>query len=91
MPEMNRETANGSALDKLHHFVGQEILEGQAPDLAPETPLLELGILNSMEVIALVSFIERTFGVAVPPDQIVPANFRNLLSIARFVDSLRAG
>jgi acyl carrier protein len=60
-------------------------LPNGAPD--PEMNLLGEGVIDSMGVMQIVSFIEETFSVAVEDDDISPANFRSLRTISELVQS----
>lgn len=51
--------------------------------------LLEAGVLDSIGVLALVSFIERRYGISVPEDEMMPDNFDTVEAVARFVDRMR--
>ncbi|MCG5214618.1 acyl carrier protein [Streptosporangium sp. KLBMP 9127] len=81
---------NDDVVNALRTFLVEEILEDQGAELAADTPLLEWGVLTSLSTIRLVSFIAQRFGVAVPTENVVGANFRDLASIARLVTALRA-
>ena len=78
-----------ATLASLHDFVARELLDGQAAGLDARTPLLELGVIDSLSMVSLLSFIERDLGVAVPMEQILPEHFQDLGAIARLVDGLR--
>ena len=77
-----------AVVEGLQAFIRRQILEGEDLGLTATTPLLELGILNSMEVLSLVAFIESRFNVVVPPEQILADNFKDLQTIAGLVTSL---
>ena len=77
-------------LRSLTRWICDEILEGEGDDLRPDTPLLELGILNSIEIGRLLAFIERAHGVRVPPTAIRPANVATLTAITDLVTRVRA-
>jgi acyl carrier protein len=53
--------------------------------LAPEADLIGSGIVDSMGVLQIVTFIERTYGARVADDEITLKNFRTIDAIARFV------
>lgn len=72
-------------LASLKGFISREILDGKDIGLDGSTPLLEWGIINSMEMARLVSFIHDRFGVEVPGDRITIAYFKDLDSIAGLV------
>ena len=69
----------------LRQYIVDEILEGDGQDLDVRTPLLEWGILNSMEMVRLLAFIGREFGVEIAPGEVTPAHFRNIEEIVALV------
>jgi acyl carrier protein len=73
-------------LEVLTEYVSVRLLgEPSAPDLTARTPLLELGVLNSVETARLVAYIRETFGVRLAPASLTAGNFRDLESIAGLV------
>jgi len=79
-------------LEKLTRYVSDEVLgEQDATDLTATTPLLEWGILNSVETARLTVFLRQECGVRVSPTQVTAENFRNLESITDLVTTLRSG
>jgi len=49
-----------------------------ALDLGDDTPILETGILSSLDIVELVLFIESLRGDEVDPDAIEPETFRTV-------------
>lgn len=47
-----------------------------------DTDLLAAGLLDSFDIVNLVSRLEETFGVEIDPTDIVPENFRTVSAIA---------
>ncbi|WUH99906.1 acyl carrier protein [Spirillospora sp. NBC_00431] len=73
-------------LEVLTEYVSVRLLgEDGASDLTARTPLLELGVLNSVETSHLVAYIRETFGVRLPPTSMTAGNFRDLESITGLV------
>lgn len=72
-------------LASLTRYIAEEILEGDAEDLLPSTPLLELGILNSLETARMMRFIEKQYGITVPADAMRVENLSTLSAIADMV------
>ena len=72
----------------LTEFTKDKLLHGQGEDLSDETPLLELGILDSLSMVSLLSFIEERYGVMIGEDQIVPAHFADIAAVAELITSL---
>lgn len=56
-------------------------------EITPDTLLLSTGVLDSLNLFLLLTFIEERFGVIVEPEAIVPENFDTLASIVRFVQA----
>ncbi|HEV3076876.1 MAG TPA: acyl carrier protein [Thermoanaerobaculia bacterium] len=77
-----------AVVEGLETFIRERILEGEEIGLTATTPLLDLGILNSMEILSLIAFIESRFRVAVPPERILADNFKDVQTIAGLVTSL---
>jgi acyl carrier protein len=72
----------------LHDFVAQELLDGDASELTPSTNLLALGIIDSLSMVSLRVFMERSFNVRVP-DGIQPEDFSTLAAMATMVERLQ--
>ena len=47
--------------------------------------LMRKGVIDSLGVMELIGFIEQTWGVTVPPDDITEANFSTVADMARYV------
>lgn len=76
-------------LDALHEFVVREFLDGDGDGLTPTTNLLALGIIDSLSMVSLRVFMERTFGVRLP-DGLQPEDFRNLDALASMAERLQS-
>jgi acyl carrier protein len=57
----------------------------------PETDLIEHGVIDSLTILKLVTFLEESCGIAVHDEDIVPENFKNVNSLVRFVEQKRRG
>ena len=55
------------------------------PDLADDDNLFESGIVNSLFAVELMTFLEKTFGIEVGPDDLDIANFQSIEALAGFV------
>lgn len=73
-------------ISRVRGFVEENFLY-MMPDfvLADEDRLLEKGVVDSMGIAELISFIEAEFGVIAAEDEISEANFGSLRAIAQFV------
>ena len=59
-------------------------------EIQGDTPIIENGLLDSIEILNLVSFLEERFAIAVPVEDFVPENFGSAQAIANLVMRLRA-
>jgi acyl carrier protein len=69
----------------LKTYIAQWILDGEDIGLDEATPLIEWGILNSMEIARIVGFVSDKFGVSVPSDKITLDNFETIGAIGDLV------
>jgi acyl carrier protein len=54
--------------------------------LGPDEDLIEQRVIDSMGILKLVAFLEKSHGIKMMDEDIVPENFQSLNSIARFVE-----
>lgn len=66
------------------HIQSVWLVETDKP-VEPDEDLLRSGVIDSMGVMQLVSFLEESFGVAVDDLEIVPENFSSVRAMTRFV------
>lgn len=58
--------------------------------LDPEEDLLGQGIIDSLGILKLVTFLEDDHGIKVMDEEVVPENFQSLNSVVRFVEQKKA-
>jgi acyl carrier protein len=58
--------------------------------IAEDAPLLRLGLLDSVTLMACVAFIEARLNRAVPPAEVVPENFETIAAMRSLVRQLEA-
>lgn len=75
--------------ERLVDFIRMRFLDGDAArELAPATPLLEWGILTSLNMTVLLSHIRETWGIAMPLQHVTGRNFATVDAIAGLLVSL---
>jgi len=57
-------------------------------DITTETELIEYGVLDSLAILNLVSFLEEEFRLVVPIEEFVPENFKTPAAVATMVARL---
>lgn len=55
-----------------------------------DASLLEQGLIDSLNMMELVTFIESRFGIQVSDDELMPSNFETIGAMERFVSSKRS-
>jgi acyl carrier protein len=69
-------------------FILSEYLPGEDPAaLTDTTPLMTTGILDSIAVLKLVTFLENQFGITVEPHEAVVENLNTISDISQLVTS----
>jgi acyl carrier protein len=58
--------------------------------IGPDDDLISLGIVDSLDVLRLVDFIEERFGIDVTDEDVVIENFRSINRLERFVKERKA-
>jgi acyl carrier protein len=70
---------------QLLSFIRAELAKN-APDVDLEADsLVETGIIDSVAILKLVSFIEKSFKVKIGDDELLPENFDTLDDVTRLV------
>ena len=83
---MNEQDINAA----LKTYVLDEFLPGEDPGgLTNSTPLMTTGILDSIAVLKVVTFLEEKFGISIEPHEAVVDNLNTLSDMTRFVMSKR--
>ena len=75
--------------EKIVTFIRDEVLfRRKSTELTADTPLAT-GLVDSLGMATIVSFLEEEFGVQIENTDLVPANFRTARDIARLVEGKR--
>jgi len=80
------QTSHSEIMTRVRGFVQENFLYMHSNfQLADDDRLLDKGVIDSMSIVEMISFIEREFGVSAMEEEISDANFGSLAGIARFV------
>ena len=82
---MNKSTA---LTEKLSRYIATDLLNRNDLNIGADDDLLSSGLLDSLSVMALVSFIEQEMNVSVPPEDVLIENFSSLSSIDAYLNRL---
>lgn len=73
---------------QIREFVAQNLLFSDGPfAYGDEASFLNEGIIDSMGILELVTFVEKTFGISVQDQEIVPDNFDSVRRLSSYITS----
>ncbi|MBL8596162.1 MAG: acyl carrier protein [Devosia sp.] len=75
----------------LDFVAGVAAEAGDGAVVARDTPLLETGMLDSINLVRLIQFIEERFGISVPDSDFGPDLFESPASLAAYVERRKQG
>jgi len=76
-------------LASIKTFIRTELIYDDEKDFDEDTNLIERGIIDSMSLVRLISFIEENYEIQVQDEDIVPENFSSLNKISSFIAERR--
>jgi len=70
----------------IKEYIISEIMhEKGMSTLKKDENLLEKGIIDSVGLLHLITFIEERFNIQIPDEEVIPENFENLNKIASLI------
>jgi acyl carrier protein len=77
--------------NRLQKYIAATVLDGKDMGLNRKTPLLEWGIINSLEIMKLIAYVRNEFKVSIPAERVVADSFHDIEAIASLVCTLGGG
>lgn len=71
--------------ERINQFVLRTFPLARKKAPTPQDDLLESGVIDSLGVLDLVTFVEKEFGIAVSDEDLLPENFNTLERLTTFV------
>ncbi|MCB8926223.1 MAG: acyl carrier protein [Ardenticatenaceae bacterium] len=71
----------------LKDYIREELMNGANSELDESENLLAAGIIDSLGILRLVSFVEEKFGIEVPDEDVTIENFQSVKSMSDYVAS----
>jgi acyl carrier protein len=72
-------------LSSIKNFIRTELIYDDEKDFDENTNLIERGIIDSMSLVRLISFLEENYEIQIQDEDIVPENFSSLNKISSFI------
>jgi len=76
---------------RLRDFITDDLLMGEGAEFGPDDLLLEEGIIDSLGLLEIVTFIETEFDVVVEDEDVTLDAFGSLRAMAVYLDELLNG
>ena len=77
--------------EDLVRYINHSLLQEGDDPIGPDDALIDRGLLDSMAVMMIMTFVEERTGVRVPDKDVTPVNFESVSSIDDMVRRLRGG
>jgi acyl carrier protein len=76
----------------INDYISRELVQDSAQlPLANEAPLLESGIIDSLSLLRLVTFLEERFGITMGDADLLPENFASVNAICAYLSTRISG
>jgi acyl carrier protein len=69
--------------DQVRHFIQDSFL---VDDFSDDDSFLGTGLIDSLGIVQLVSFVESQYGMKVPDTDLVPSNFDSVANLTAYVE-----
>jgi len=79
------QTTTSSIEQRIHAFLLEKFPLARKAGIGKDTALLEKGILDSLGILDVVSFLETEFSMVVNDEELLPENFQTVGALSAFV------
>jgi len=69
----------------VKEYIREELMNGSDANLDESENLLAAGIIDSLGILRLVSFVEERFGVEIPDEDVTIENFQSVKAISDYL------
>ncbi len=73
------------AEERIKAYITKQFPSARGRELRSDEPLLENGILDSIGMVELISYLEEEFDISVDDEELVPENFQTIARLVAFV------
>jgi acyl carrier protein len=74
-----------SVIENVREYLVTELRIAQADELDPDLPLVQRGVIDSIELMQVVLFLENRYTITIDETEVLPSNLRSLSTIQDFV------
>ena len=77
--------------DTLSRFIAERLVQDRDATIDPNESLLDRGLVDSVGLLNLITFLESETGVRIPEEAMIPEHFESVVSMEALVAQLKAG
>ncbi|HEX3044762.1 MAG TPA: acyl carrier protein [Bacillota bacterium] len=76
-------------MDIQADLIGYIATLGKIPreDLDPQVKIYNSGIISSLKLLELMTYIEKQYRIVIKPEELIEANFKDIGTIIHFIES----
>lgn len=74
-----------SDVERIRIFILEHIPKARQLDVQNKDQLIENGLLDSLGILDVVSFLEEEFSISVSDDELTPDNFNSIINMSDYV------
>lgn len=80
-------STSGNPKEQIRQFLTEKVARGKGitDPISDSDNLIESGIIDSLGITRLVTYLEKTLLVKVPDEDIVPENFESIEALVRYL------
>jgi acyl carrier protein len=71
---------------QISEYITKELVWSEEVTIDQETPLIQEGIIDSIGLFRLVAFLEQTFDLVIPDEDLRAENFQTIRQIVEYVE-----
>jgi len=75
-----------SIQQQIRDYIVNNLLFGDGENLQSDTSFREKGVIDSMGILDLIGFLEKTYGINIEDDDLISENFDTLRDMSQFVE-----
>jgi len=76
--------------EAIRKYLSTQVAEDSLKEVDDTTSLLEAGVLDSLNMVNLINYLENTYGLVIQEQDLTPENFDSIESIANYVTRYQA-
>ncbi|MGB0909846.1 MAG: acyl carrier protein [Nitrospirales bacterium] len=77
-------------LERIRKFIIEHIPKARQLEIQDDEQLLENGLLDSLGILDVVTYLEEEFGISVSDEELTPDNFQSIQTMSGYVQEKKS-